>query len=141
MYDCLFTPLDPAPYPEAPLLTVPYWCLSLMPAAATVSAATKTRIQEAIQELSPERLRALLQELSDEFPDVEHKLAAELTYKRAGRVRKRVEVCGHCDEEYDAAAEREDDECIYHPGLLAPSFDHWACVLIPQYLHVILRPS
>ncbi|KAG6829994.1 hypothetical protein H0H92_002684 [Tricholoma furcatifolium] len=74
---------------------------------------TRERLQEAIGKLGQDRMRRVLTDLVDSIPEVEETLIRQLlTLKRKTRdIVCRWERCSNCNEEFDVAAHREEDEC------------------------------
>ncbi|RDB26004.1 hypothetical protein Hypma_006398 [Hypsizygus marmoreus] len=85
-----------------------------------VNETSRARLHDAIATVSEERLRRLVSSMVDVIPDVEEMLTRELiTLKRKTRdMVPRWEMCCQCDEEFDMAERREDEECAFHPGEL-----------------------
>ena len=79
---------------------------------------TRAQLHTAISTVAEKRLREILHRLVNTAPAVEAALVVELvTVERHTRdVIPRWETCVCCDEEFDVNTDREDGECIFHPG-------------------------
>ncbi|KAG5353037.1 hypothetical protein C0989_011005 [Termitomyces sp. Mn162] len=90
-------------------------------AEVPLNATSRKRLRDAIGELGEDRLRRILSDLVDTIPEVEETLTSQLlTLKRKTRdVIYRWETCTNCDEEFDTASRREEEECSFHPGMSA----------------------
>ncbi|KAF8220946.1 hypothetical protein L208DRAFT_726606 [Tricholoma matsutake] len=91
---------------------------------------TRAQLHTAIDTVTEKRLREILRVLADTIPAVEMALVKELvTVERETRdVIPRWETCVCCDEEFEVNTQREDGECIFHPGELVvheASFVDW----------------
>lgn len=79
---------------------------------------TRAQLHTAIDTVTEKRLREIIRALADTFPAVEMALVKELvTVERETRdVVPRWETCVCCDEEFEVNMQRDDGECIFHPG-------------------------
>lgn len=82
---------------------------------------TRAQLHTAIDTVTERRLRDILRGLADTIPSVEMALVKELvTVERQTRdVIPRWETCVCCDEEFEVNMQREDGECVFHPGVCA----------------------
>lgn len=80
---------------------------------------SRARLHEAISTVSEDRLRRIIDTLVDTMPAVEEVMTRELiTLKRKTLdIVSRWATCSNCEEEFDVGAEREHDECSFHPGM------------------------
>ncbi|KAG6895968.1 hypothetical protein C0992_011222 [Termitomyces sp. T32_za158] len=85
-----------------------------------VNTTSREQLCDAIRELGQDRLRRVLISLVDEIPEVEETLTKQLlTLKRKSQdIIYRWETCINCDQEFDMATRREEEECSFHPGEL-----------------------
>lgn len=79
---------------------------------------SRVQLHDAISTVNESRLRQILSNLVETIPAVEVALTTELvTRKRKTReIVSRWETCANCDQDFDVNEEREDEECIFHPG-------------------------
>ena len=79
---------------------------------------TRAQLHTAIDTVTEKRLREIIRGLSDAFPAVEIALVKELvTVERETHdVVPRWETCVCCDEDFEVNTQREDGECVFHPG-------------------------
>jgi hypothetical protein len=96
----------------------------------TINELSRARLHDAILTVSESRLRQVLRNLVETIPAVEVALTSELvTLKRKTRdIVSRWEACTNCDQEFDVHEERENEECIFHPGTSFLKRPHIACV-------------
>ncbi|KAJ3571161.1 hypothetical protein NP233_g3938 [Leucocoprinus birnbaumii] len=89
---------------------------------------TRTQLKNVINTVSATRLRQVLVELIDTEQAVEIALTKEfITLNRETHsIVPRWETCPNCDEDYDVNTEREDGECLFHPGELEVDEDFFA---------------
>ncbi|KAG6846239.1 hypothetical protein H0H93_015113, partial [Arthromyces matolae] len=97
----------------------------------TINATSRERLQDAIGLLGEERLKRVLLDLVGSIPAVEESLTRQLlTLKRkTNDLIARWEKCTNCEDEFDMASRREQDECSFHPGtsgLLTKVFTYFA---------------
>lgn len=86
--------------------------------------AARAQLQTAIANCPVGRLREVVARLALTVPAVEAAFAQELLGVARGTVQviPRYGLCVHCGEEYDAREEREQGECVFHPGTPSPLF-------------------
>lgn len=86
-----------------------------------VNTTSREQLRDAIRDMGEDRLRRLLSSLADTIPEVEETLTRQLlTLKRKSQdIIYRWETCTNCNEEFDMATRREEEECSFHPGTSA----------------------
>lgn len=79
---------------------------------------TRAQLYTAIDTVTENRLREILRVLATTIPAAEVALVKELvTVERETRdVVPRWDTCVCCDEEFEINTQREDGECVFHPG-------------------------
>ncbi|PRP74392.1 hypothetical protein PROFUN_10290 [Planoprotostelium fungivorum] len=84
-------------------------------------------LRKAIKQIPEHQLRSVLIELSTSDPLFERTLATELTKYYQQEQVVWVE-CVHCGGAFDPDDERQENECIYHPGKMECDYDSeaWA---------------
>lgn len=84
----------------------------------TLSAETRAQLQMAITTVSETRLRDVLKTLVETDVRVEALLTREFVTLRRGTqaVVPRYDTCLNCDKEFDINTDREETECVFHPG-------------------------
>jgi len=82
-------------------------------------------LAKAVSSVSGKRLREIVLDLAAQVPAAKQFLERELLVangaKRPSTVR--WETCEKCAEEFDIGEEREDGECVYHPGEMMPDYE------------------
>ncbi|KAG5653643.1 hypothetical protein H0H81_011745 [Sphagnurus paluster] len=93
-----------------------------------VDAASRALLHAAIAAVREERLRQIVLNLAENFPIVEGTLIRELVTlkRRTQEMVPRWETCSNCEEEFDIGAERNPDECSFHPGELEVNEEEFA---------------
>lgn len=94
--------------------------------AGTIDEAAFTQLLLAIESTPETRLRTVLAKLVESDHAVQLALFEELVTIQSERrkhkrshsltVVPRYVICANCDEDFDVGQEREEDECVYHPG-------------------------
>ncbi|KAE9402516.1 hypothetical protein BT96DRAFT_548543 [Gymnopus androsaceus JB14] len=94
---------------------------------------SRSQLYVALSAVPEVQIRQILTQLIEQVPAVEYALTKEFV-ALTGSKRKPDdseydnELCTKCHEEFDAGAERVEDECAFHPGMLKPdmhSFADW----------------
>ncbi|KAF9468177.1 hypothetical protein BDZ94DRAFT_1247374 [Collybia nuda] len=103
---------------------------SIYEGGVAVNESSRAQLHDAISTVSEGRLRQILKSLVETIPAVEIALMGELVARKrkTREVVPRWETCANCDQDFDVHEEREDDECIFHPGDLEVdegSFADW----------------
>ncbi|KAF9016606.1 hypothetical protein BDZ89DRAFT_1141319 [Hymenopellis radicata] len=82
------------------------------------ASSSRAALHKALSSASEPHLRRVIAALVDRVPAVEQALAQEflVVHPQSRKVAAKWETCRNCGEEFEVDAEREAEECIFHPG-------------------------